>query len=632
MTIPINAPDGSTVNFPDGTDDATIKNVMGKNYPTSGRGSSSQPAAPATGAPNTVTPPAATPSVPGSKMAAPSSPATGAKIDPYWAKIRGQEAQGKNPVGRLDIPPEPSFGLGFRHGVRMPILNAAVALETGLKGMGVPMDAINKGWAAITGQKESSAFVDRNNELQYIQDEAKSKPGGIPGRSPSLAGELTGQLPIDAELLAITKNPWLIGAAQGALNSDSKSLKGVAADTAIGAIGGKMGDVGVKALGAVTSPIWRPTVNKLLKEGVELTPGQITGGPLHRLEDASMSFPILGDVVQAASKRGEASFSNAAVNRSLNEIGQKLPKDIPAGHQAVAHAQQAFGNEYDNILPQIKIRMNGLLHSDLNSLEAQAQQDLPADHFKSFQGMLTGDVIAPFNRAATVAGRPNAPLTGDALKDMDGALNQEIRQFKSSANPYDRKYADYVADLKQTVHDHMGVQNPTLKPRLDAVDRGYQQLVIAEKAAAPANQGSFSPRALQAATLALDTSARKRASAAGGAKMQDLAIAGQDAMNRTIPESGTAYRAAINTGAGAALFGLAPHIAVNPLALGGAAALLAPYTKTGGRVVRALMTQRPAWAAQARALIDKGATPASIATPAALLHARNARLTAPEEQ
>lgn len=538
------------------------------------------------------------------------------------------------------IAPVADQGLGFEKGLKLPLDNAAAGLEALVRKTGLPVDDINAWWNHLTGQAPAtSAGSIRHDDIQRWNDAAKPGPNGQPGRKPGMFGQIAGGLISGIPLVAATRNPWLVGAGTGLLNTESDALGVIATDTALGAVFGKAGDAAVNTVGAVVSPIWRKTVRQLLQEGVPLTPGQITGGALHRVEDAAMSFPIIGDMVRGASQRSLDGFNNAAANRALAPLGQVLPKNIAAGHSAVAYTQDAISNAYNSTLGRMNLTYDAPLHTDLKSIITDAQRELPADYYHSFENIIRTRVFDALLRKgqSTAAGSAapaigttvpgaqgfrNGVLSGADLKEVEGALNAEARAFMPKGG-FDSKYATFINDLKATLHDALSRQNPNLAPALDAADRGYANLARIEPAAAPAKGGVFTAEGLHAAAVQGDRTVRRRTAASGGALMQDLATAGRDVVSRTIPDSGTATRSLINLGAGALLFDRAPQLALNPWAVGGAAAVMSPYTKLGGKVARTLMTARPQGAPAARQVIEMGGPPATVGAAALALYNHN---------
>jgi hypothetical protein len=607
MAIIIKGPDGASVSFPEGTDEATINHAMAQAYPKGGD--------------QTKTPNVPTAGVPVSTSAP-------AKENPSQSHS--------------------DFGLGLWEGAKLPIDNASVAVEAGLRKIGVPVDKVDK-WLADhglgSGTKEGTAEAMRAKDISYLKEQRAK------GRNPSVAGNIVGAIPASVATALVTRNPLLMGGAMGALESEADDAKGVAKDTAFGAAFGKVGSVAARGAAAVAKPVFKPIVNKLLQAGVKLTPGQMTGGTLKMVEDAtSKTVPIIGDVVDHAHDRAVQSFNVAAYNRALQPLGKSFPKGVKVGHEGVAHVQEQFKNTYDALYPKMVVQYDQGLQNDISGVLKNAQRLLPTDQARIFANTVEDEVVRPlmtgqrggstalFGRRVPVRGvsNSNVPVVPGAgpqqatrvvggpqpgqiqmptMKAIDERLNYLYKQYARSDDPHNQRFAEYLMDVKGAVHDAAARFNPKIAAQLKKVDQGYSILARIEPAAARAPGGVFTGSQLATTVKNADLSVRKRATAAGQAKLQDLADAGRQVLRPSIGNSGTAARHVVGAGLGAALFGKSLGLSVNPLALGAVAGALAPYTRVGGNVVRAALTKRPPGAMAVRKVLEKAAVPASIVTP-----------------
>ncbi len=498
------------------------------------------------------------------------------------------------PASTTKGPPKPSFSLGLWQGFKIPLDNAAAALQIGANKLGLSSD--------------TSATDQRTKDIQYLKDQAKA------GTVPSVTGNLVGSIPAMAATTMATGNPLLAGAATGALSSEADNQGDLTKDIATGAAFGKAGQVGAKVLGSTINPVLKPAVRRLLSKGVSLTPGQIIGGSMHRLEDVSTAVPILGDVVKAAQNRGLKSANTSGVNDALSHINTSLPTNVPAGHPAIAHAQGAFEQAYDAVTPRMGLTMDQGLNTDLTDIGNRMTQNLPPEQSTLVRNMINNDVVTPIATGArgTVTNPATAQATGATLKDIDGVLRSKIKLYSGSDNPYFRMTASHLQEVQDAVHSAASRQNPQLASQLDNIDAGYAKLVPLETAAAKGKGGIFGGSDLTTASRQGDVSVRKRATAAGrGGPMQQYGEDMRDVMAPTIGESGTASRAVINAATGAALFGHGLNMSINPLGAGALAGLLAPYTKVGGAIVRGAVSSRPPGASIARSIVDKFGRPAA---------------------
>jgi hypothetical protein len=376
--------------------------------------------------------------------------------------------------------------------------------------------------------------------------------------------------------------PWLGGAIYGALNTDAKDVQGVARDAVIGAVGGKLGDVALKGAGAVIAPKYSTNVQKLLDEGVTLTPGMIGGKYAKYTEDLATSVPLTGFAITDAQRRSLESFNRAAVNRTLTPIGEKLPDSVATGHEAVGHAQKTLGDMYDALLPKLTVKRDGVLDNATNNLRSLVSH-MPPQRVQQVDTIIN-DALVKFSPGARM-------MSGNTFKEIDSKLGNLVRAYRGSNDGDQRLVGDAVKEFQQQMRLAAERSNPTYAPQLKAIDRGYANLVRIERAAKGAKDGIFTPAQLQIATRVEDSSLRERASSRGRALMQDLATAGRDILPSTVPDSGTALRAAAMRGAQWLAAGGVGTF--SPAAVAGPIAGYAAYTRPGQYALRTLMAARP---------------------------------------
>jgi Phage tail lysozyme len=381
----------------------------------------------------------------------------------------------------------------------------------------------------------------------------------------------------------------------------SKALQ-AAGGAATGAAVGKAGNM----LANAVVPSLNGAAGKLVREGVQLTPGQLAGGAMKRAEDALASVPFLGSLVRNAQQKSLETFNQAAVNRSLADIGAKLPPDLK-GHDAISWAEDEFGKAYNSVIPSMKGIRDPKFVSDLNDvvLDAQAKK-LPPEYQDQLKHIIQTEILDRFDA--------NGHITGDQTQKIGTQLDSLIKPMQRSDNPYTQQLARHVRDADRVLDDMMAAHNPALQAAKDRIDAGwakFKTVQAASRAAGAAPDGTFTPAQLSRSVLARDRSKDKAAFARGDAMMQDLARAAREVLPQKVPDSGTAERAALIAGiTGAAKF--EPHTA----AVLGAAAL--PYTAPASRMTNALvnrLAQAPGPTRNALAQILRQAS--TVAAPAA---------------
>lgn len=500
----------------------------------------------------------------------------GATPDQVLAHVQQASQQPAAPVA----PADNSSLHGLALGMLKPVDNAARALAGALP-EGVT-SAIDSAGAALGMPSQSQAY-DANQAAR----EANTAKGS------QIVGNIAGTLPT----LAIPGGALAQGAAGGALLSDANDLGGVAKDTALGAVGGAVGQGIVSGVGKTIAPKMAPIAQYLKDLGVPLTLGQIVGSgnsfagkTLKAVEDKfAGTFPVLGDAINSARTRGIVGFNRAVVNNVLEPLGVTLPDSVGAGQPAFSFAKQTFNKAYDGILSRMHVLADDTLTGDVQRLAGEAAA-LPGDMSRTFQGILAKHVDPRFDKASGV-------MNGRDLKLVDRDLRAKIKSYRTSTVAADREFADVLEGLKTSLLDAGGrTSGKGLRDALGTVDSAYRNFVVLRSAgkSAAAREGVFTPNQLITAVRGADSSVGKGATAAGTAPMQKLATAGSNVLPSAVGDSGTAGR--MLTSPLAAGAGIAAGMA-NPAAAGaaiGATGLASlPYTKLGQKSVERLFSPGP---------------------------------------
>lgn len=511
------------------------------------------------------------------------------------------------------VTPHKSEALGFEKGLYTPVNNLSHWMEGGMRKFLSPdtMGELANAGAAIRKviPQGVSRFID--NPQSYY--DAQAKKGVLPGGAGEIAGNVIGAIPT----LYLTKNPALAGAAGGILTTNKPDdLGGVAKDALFGALGGKLADVGLNKLSGAIAPKLSASVQKLLGEGVHLTPGQIMGGLAKSTEDKLTSFPILGDMIQGARGRGMASFNIAALNRVLKPLGDSLPKDAAPGHEAIAATSQKVSDAYNSLLSGVTVKADKTFSQALGKIAADAKSALPPDRAAQF-AKITRDLL-------TTKLSKGGAMTGEGVKQFESRLGQLISKFGSSTDGDQQILAGHLGEVQSELRDLVGRSNPVVASRLKDINAAFANLVRVQKAAGSvaAEHGVFTPAMLVNAAKSADTSARKSATAKGTALMQDFAAAAKEVMPSKVPDSGTPGRLLMNLITGAGLTGGTALHMVNPAAVAAGGAATLPYTKVGGKIATKLLTARPAGAQGVADAVAKLRAPVIIGGAAAANQSR----------
>lgn len=465
-------------------------------------------------------------------------------------------------------------------------------------------------------QDQTKIVEDRNRKGEADYQAARPDAGSFD--SGRLAGNVLATAPLGGGVAGGLLRRVAGNAAQGAaLSAVSQPVLEPEGDTfwqqkgkqaALGGAGAVAAMPVTSALSRVVSPnaSTNPNVKKLLDEGVTLTPGQMGGGVVKRAEDASTSIPLLGDLVKNAQRGGIADLNEAAYNRVLAPLGEKMPKDMAPGREAVGYVQRKVSDAYQALLPKLTLQPDQQFVGQATQIlqKLQASEPAVAQQFGTLFQRQVVDRFAPNGQLG--------PINGQTFKAMESELGELATLYRTSSLASERSFGQAIADAQAALRDLAARSNPQYADELRKVNEAFRNLVVVEKAAGGqgAAEGIFSPNQLSAAVKASDRSARDRSFAAGEATMQDLSDPAKAVMPSSVPDSGTPLRMMVG-GAGLGGLGyLSPYMAAP------GAAMASMYTPPGLALMRYLMASRPGWAPQAaRGLVN--ATPAlgAAATP-----------------
>ncbi|HXJ61901.1 MAG TPA: phage tail tip lysozyme [Verrucomicrobiae bacterium] len=495
-------------------------------------------------------------------------PKAAAPANPFLADLQGAAPQPDNMV----MSTIGAIGKGFGD----TVLGAEELVGKGMQAAGIP------GGETLT--------QDARTGVARLEKENAANRAAHPFATG--AGEFLGGLvaPLGIAGKAVkAANALRSGAAAGAIGAamtpsgtqpgqkDDRYWRDKAAEVAIGTgAGAALGAVG-NALAKVVKPNFEAAVKTLMGEGVTLTPGQMAGGKLKRMEDALSSHPLMGNQVREAQRKSIETFNRAAINRSLDDIGAKLPPGVDAGHDAIEAARKSFSDAYDMVIPRMRGALDRDFMNDLNAIGLKAQSmNLPQGLRDELMHIIKSEILEPFRAGA---GR----ITGTDTQKIGTMLDDLVRTKGRDKSPYERDLAKLLREADTALDKMMARNNPLLQAAKDRIDAGYAKFKIVQDAASGAGgraDGVFSPNRLSMAVRRRDTSKDKRAFSEGAALLQDLSGAASQVLPQVVRDSGTAERTAFLGLMGLGGGGLAW---LNPAALGAAAVAAAPYTAAGSK-------------------------------------------------
>lgn len=567
MAIEVEGPDGAVIEFPQGTDNATIQKAMAKHY------GAPKPAAPAA---------VAKPSILDSLYKATGIPAIGAEFS------KASDAFNKD-VASLGSTQRPTIG-GIASNIASEIARPfSGPVATAGKVASAASDVATGAAAPAMGPLHQ-AFGERAGDVVAM---------ALPGVGEAREAQLVGQVAKEA---GVGQNTM-----RTALQASKTGESAAASNNAMKAVAGK----------ASSDPDYAKAVADLQKEGVGLTRGMAGGKGAKSLEEAMKSNPFTREGTVQAERDAFDSLNRAAYNRALSPVGLKYDAKGPVGYQGIKRVGQTLGAEFDKLIPDLKLVQDKHLAMDLDDIK-QDVSELPKAQQEQYETIMRNRFFGPLVKKG-------GQLNGQDFKDMESGLSQEASDWKSSGDPAQRKLGNALDASLGALRDNLErTSAPNVRDRLKDVNTGWANFVRLQGAAANrvTSEGRFTPGDLLSAVKRSDKSVRKGAFARGDALLQDLGANAQKVMGNTIPDSGTGYRLAQlarmggASGVGAmvghlpgALVGMAAEPATNALARAYAAGKASEAAPSAKNMIKMALGQ----AQQKRAVQAAKAVPAQNA-------------------
>jgi hypothetical protein len=259
------------------------------------------------------------------------------------------------------------------------------------------------------------------------------------------------------------------------------------------------------------------------------------GGGYKLAEEKLTSLPFVGSAIRSGQQRATGELNEAAFNRALAPIGQKLPAG-QIGNDAVLFTTQKLKSAYDDALNAVgPIGVDNQLMGSLNQLRAGLAV-LPKDKDEQFARILQKEIL---DRAQ------NGRLTPEAMKAAESNLGFQAKGYLSSPDFDIRQLGEAIEAAQDALRQSVARQAPPGAANMvQAANAGWANFKRVQRAASyvGTDEGVFSPAQLQQAVRATDRSKDKARFAEGTALMQDLSSAGRSVVGTRTPNSGTADR------------------------------------------------------------------------------------------
>ncbi|MBO1748888.1 hypothetical protein [Stenotrophomonas indicatrix] len=420
MPIEVELPDGSVVEFPDGTDNATMERALSQ-Y----RGASAK--ADFSGVAGSVDSTAQNPMgryqlggtpLPGvsAEQLAQANSARRATFDPAAAAAADRE-------NRMQAFQQAPMAGQFAAG-------AGSRVASGAMGVGQVLGLADEQDAAR--QAEQMSFMDGSGtaSLGKIGGDIAllTAPGGVIGRIPSLAGRIAGNA--------------ALGAGYGAIDpvaDDESRLQ----NTAVGGIAGGLGGAAQGLLSGVASRA-RSAVDPIRQRAMDVA--REKGIPLH-ISQLSQSIPM--KTAASIAKYLPFSGAGAAAGRQQSQfnraVGRTFGVDVPQfSDDVMSLARRNLSNQFESVYNRNDIQMTPETLGKLASINNAASRRLTRDEAAVVANQLD-DVVAELDQAGILTGQKYQALRTQIMKaEGPDKVGQAVASLRKGL---DDIAADAVGDV-----------------------------------------------------------------------------------------------------------------------------------------------------------------------------------------
>lgn len=350
----------------------------------------------------------------------------------------------------------------------------------------------------------------------------------------------------------------------------------------MGATFGAGATLGLAPLARMVAPRIPEGVQELRAMGVVPTIGQRLGETASRIEQGLTSAPLLGSGIREARNTAIEEFNIGIGNRALARVGEKMPKDIKPGHEAVSHVGKTLNEKYSELLPKLTGDMDSQFMSEIQQLQSMAT-NLPETQQKQFEKLLKIQLFDKFT--------PTGKASGETLKEIERQLGHFAAGYRKSPDFDTQQLGMALREVQASLRGMIERNNPAHVGELQAINGAWSDFLRMENAASKVGtrEGIFTPAQLKAAARLYDPTRKKSAFARGEAPIQKIAETGQRILGTTVPDSGTPFRTALGLGM------LGGGYLAHPYILAGELATMAPYVRPGQVLMDKILSEGMGW-------------------------------------
>jgi hypothetical protein len=278
--------------------------------------------------------------------------------------------------------------------------------------------------------------------------------------------------------------------------------------------------------GARTNPETGRLAAVAQREGIPLTPGQITGSaPLRTTESVFGQLPSTAGKQATLNQTQREAFTRAALER-MGVRGEKLatPEVLNRGlERATGNMQQVYARN--------NLSLDAPTMQRVQAIAAEAKRELPKDSVKP----IVNRVLDFIDKIKT--GPQGSTVDGKAFGALDSALSTELREIK------DVKTLRFLGNLQRTLRDAFESSAPQADAELlREARRHFANGMVIQKAM---NSGSANTAAGYIPPTALSSALAggpRRNYARGFGDLNDLSRIGRAFVQDSVNDSGSAQR------------------------------------------------------------------------------------------
>lgn len=490
--IRVKAPDGSIVEFPEGTSREVMRDAMRRKF----------------GGPEPVL------------SAQPGG------FDDFQAMLKRGEIKGVNSGGTLA-----DVGQQFRGGLVQGAAGAAIIPERAGQWLG---EKAVTGIDYLMGREHQplprvEGFIPSPGDVAQYAVDAMALPEArtAAGDYANVAGQFLPSIVAGGPVRITEKAARAISGALG-FEAAGKATEGTWAEPFARFAGAVAGGLAPDALRRVATPFpvnaeRQRLLGVLDKEAIPLTAGQRTGRTGLKVAESEFGGGRAADIMEQQAEK----FTAAALRRAGVNARRATP-------EVMDEAFSRLGSQFDDLAGKTAVPLDGKLQNDLLSAVVD-YQNIAASPSRAAEQII--------NRISELASKNGNILAGDAYKEIQSAIAKLMR-----SNNADAGLKETVGNIREALDDAVERNlSGDLLASWRKVRREYRNLKTIEQAATVAGEsaaeGILSPSALRSATVR--TQGRGNY-ARGKGDLADLARAGEAVM-KPLPQLASANRAMLKT-------------------------------------------------------------------------------------